>query len=94
MALIRPFSGSGSTGIMVEALNHHGADSFIGYLVSVMKGSMETTFYVIAVYFGAVGVRRMRHTLIPCLAADVAGVVLATLVCHFFFGHVPLSLAK
>ena len=94
MALIRPFSGSGSTGIMLEALNFHGADSFIGYLVSVMKGSMETTFYVIAVYFGAVGVRRMRHTLIPCLAADVAGVVLATIVCHFFFAHVPLSLAK
>ena len=94
MALIRPFSGSGSTGIMVEALNHHGADSFIGYLVSVMKGSMETTFYVIAVYFGAVGVRRMRHTLIPCLAADVAGVVLATMRLHLKPWPALLSLAK
>lgn len=94
MAVIRPFSGSGSNGVMVEALTVHGADSFIGYLVSVIKGSMETTFYVIAVYFGAVGVRRLRHTLIPCLAADVMGVVVATIVCHFFFGHVPMSMPK
>lgn len=94
MALIRPFSGSGSNGVMIEAMNFHGPDSFIGYLVSVIKGSMETTFYVIAVYFGAVGVRRLRHTVIPCLAADVVGVIAATIVCHFFFGHVPLSVPK
>lgn len=86
MALIRPLSGSGALAVMSEAMKAHGPDSFVGYLVSVINGSMETTFYVLAVYFGSVQVRALRHTLIACLAADLAGVVAATALCHLFFG--------
>ena len=85
-ALMRPLSGSGARGLMLEAMEAHGADSFTGRLVSVIQGSTETTFYVLAVYFGSVGIRRTRHAL-PCgLAADLAGVVAAILVCYLFFG--------
>jgi spore maturation protein SpmB len=86
MALIRPLSGSGALGVMTETMKTYGPDSFVGYLVSVLNGSMETTFYVLAVYFGSVQVRTLRHTLIACLAADFAGIVGATAVCHLFFG--------
>ncbi|MHB8873729.1 MAG: nucleoside recognition domain-containing protein [Myxococcaceae bacterium] len=86
MALIRPLSGTGALGVMTETMRAHGPDSFIGYLVSVLNGSMETTFYVLAVYFGSVQVRALRHTVIACLAADAAGIVGATVVCHVFFG--------
>ena len=86
MALMRPLSGSGALGVMSETFSAHGADSLIGRMVSVMMGSGETTFYVLAVYFGSVGIRRTRHAL-PCgLAADVAGAVAAILVCYLFFG--------
>jgi spore maturation protein SpmB len=85
-ALMRPLSGSGARGLMLEAMETHGADSFVGRLVSVIQGSTETTFYVLAVYFGSVGIRRTRHAL-PCgLAADVAGAVSAILICYLFFG--------
>jgi spore maturation protein SpmA len=85
-ALMRPLSGSGARGLMLETMEAHGADSFAGRLVSVIQGSTETTFYVLAVYFGSVGIRRTRHAL-PCgLAADLAGVVAAILVCYLFFG--------
>jgi len=85
-ALMRPLSGSGARGLMLEAMEAHGADSFAGRLVSVIQGSTETTFYVLAVYFGSVGIRRTRHAL-PCgLAADAAGVVAAISVCYLFFG--------
>jgi spore maturation protein SpmA len=85
-ALMRPLSGSGARGLMLETMEAHGADSFVGRLVSVIQGSTETTFYVLAVYFGSVGIRRTRHAL-PCgLAADVAGVIAAILVCYLFFG--------
>jgi spore maturation protein SpmA len=85
-ALMRPLSGSGARGLMLEAMEAHGADSFVGRLVSVIQGSTETTFYVLAVYFGSVGIRRTRHAL-PCgLAADVAGAVSAILICYLFFG--------
>ncbi len=85
-ALMKPLSGSGARGLMIETMEAHGADSFAGRLVSVVQGSTETTFYVLAVYFGSVGIRRTRHAL-PCgLAADFAGAVAAILVCYLFFG--------
>jgi spore maturation protein SpmA len=85
-ALMRPLSGSGARGLMLETMEAYGADSFAGRLVSVIQGSTETTFYVLAVYFGSVGIRRTRHAL-PCgLAADLAGIVAAILVCYLFFG--------
>ena len=78
MALLRPLSGSGAYGILAETLQTYGPDSHVGYLVSTLQGSTETTFYVIAVYFGAVGVTRLRHALAAGLIADVAGVIGAT----------------
>jgi spore maturation protein SpmA len=79
MALLRSLSGSGSYGLAMDLMKTHTPDSFVGYLVSVINGSSETTFYVLAVYFGSVGVRNVRHAVIACLAADAAG-VLASLV--------------
>ena len=85
-ALMRPLSGSGARGLMLETMEAHGADSFVGRLVSVLQGSTETTFYVLAVYFGSVGIRRSRHALACGLTADAAGVVAAILICYLFFG--------
>ena len=85
-ALMKPLSGSGARGLMIETMNAHGADSFAGRLVSVIQGSTETTFYVLAVYFGAVGIRRTRHAVVCGLAADLAGVLAAILVSYLFFG--------
>ena len=86
MALLRPLSGSGAFGVMSEILKTHGPDSFIGMLVSAFQGSTETTFYVLAIYFGAARVRAGRYTLAACLAADVAGISAATAATHLFFG--------
>jgi spore maturation protein SpmB len=88
MALMRPLSGSGAYGILASIINDPaiGPDSYTGYLVSTLQGSTETTFYVLAVYFGAVQVRRIRHSLAAALTADVAGVVFAVLACSFFLG--------
>ncbi len=86
MALLRPFSGSGAFGVMSEILQARGPDSFVGLLVSSFQGSTETTFYVLAVYFGAARVRAGRYTLIACLCGDVAGVATATAACHWIFG--------
>ncbi len=77
MALIRPLSGSGALGVVTETLATHGPDSFVGFLTSVMNGSTETTFYVLAVYYGSVQIRAIRHTLVACLCADATGVVAA-----------------
>ncbi len=89
MALIRPLSGSGAMGYMSEVVNTTGPDTYVGYLVSTMQGSTETTFYVVAVYFGAVGVSRLRHA-IPCaLTADMTGVVATVLICRLMFGAAP-----
>jgi len=85
-ALMRPLSGSGARGLMLETMETHGADSFAGRLVSIVQGSTETTFYVLAVYFGAVGIRRTRHAVACGLAADAGGLVAAILVCYLFFG--------
>jgi spore maturation protein SpmA len=86
MALMRPLSGSGAYGILASIINDPtiGPDSYTGYLVSTLQGSTETTFYVMAVYFGAVQVRRIRHALAAGLTADVAGIIFAVLACSFF----------
>lgn len=86
MALIRPLSGSGALGVMSEIITTHGPDSFIGMLTCTLMGSTETTFYVLAVYFGAAGVVDGRHALLCCLLGDVAGFFGAVAACHFFFG--------
>ncbi|MFC2083427.1 nucleoside recognition domain-containing protein [Bacteroidota bacterium] len=86
MAIMRPLSGSGSLGIMAEIISVHGADSFIGILVSTFFGSTETTFYVLAVYFGAVNIRKTRHALAAGLLADVAGIVGAVFIVRLLFG--------
>ncbi len=77
MALIRPLSGSGGMAVMVETMQTYGPDSFVGYLVSVINGSTETTFYVLALYCGSVGVRATRHTLAVCLLTDACGILAA-----------------
>jgi len=84
MALMRPLSGSGAFGLMSEIVNQ-GPNSFLADLVSVIQGSTETTFYVLAVYFGAVGIRRTRHALPAALCADAAGIIASVLVCNFWF---------
>lgn len=86
MALMRPLSGSGSLGIMAETMAVHGPDSFIGILVSTFFGSTETTFYVLAVYFGAVSIKNTRHALPVGLLADVAGILGALFIVKLLFG--------
>ncbi len=88
MALLRPLSGSGAYGVMASVINDPaiGPDSYIGYLVSTLQGSSETTFYVLAVYFGAVQVRRVRHTLVAALTADLVAVIAAVAACSWLFG--------
>ena len=90
MALIRPLSGSGALAVMAEAMKTYGPDSFIGYLVSVINGGTETTFYVLALYFGAVQVKSMRHTLAACIATDFVGPLGAFIACKIFFANVPM----
>ncbi|HVP30475.1 MAG TPA: nucleoside recognition domain-containing protein [Myxococcota bacterium] len=85
MAILRPLSGSGAFGVMSEILKSQGPDSFVGMLVSTLQGSTETTFYVLAVYFGAAGVKDGRHALACCLLGDLAGFAMATAACHLFF---------
>ncbi len=85
MALMRPLSGSGAMAVMADALAAHGPDSFIGNLVSTINGGTETTFYVLALYFGAVGVKKWRHTLLACLTADVVAPLAGLAACHLFF---------
>ncbi len=85
-ALMKPLSGSGARGMLIETMQTHGADSFAGRLASVIQGSTETTFYVLAVYFGSVGIRKTRHAIACGLAADAAGIIAAILVSYLFFG--------
>jgi spore maturation protein B len=85
MALMRPLSGSGSLGIMTELMNVHGPDSLIGIMASTMYGSSETTFYVLAVYFGAVGVKNTRHAVPTGLIADLAGMLAAVWIVNLLF---------
>jgi spore maturation protein SpmA len=85
MAIIRPLSGSGAFAYMSSIFNQYGPDSFVGNMVSVMQGSFETTLYVLAVYFGSVGVYRVRHALAAGLLADLAGIIATVALCHVFF---------
>lgn len=84
-ALMKPLSGSGARGMMIDAMNTHGADSFVGRLASVFQGSTDTTFYVLAVYFGSVGIKRTRHALACGLIADFAGILAAIFIAYLFF---------
>ena len=86
LALIRPLSGSGALGVMSELITVHGADSFIGRMASTMMGSTETTFYVLAVYFGAVNIKKTRHAVPAGLVADVFGILAALFICKVVFG--------
>ena len=85
-ALMKPLSGSGARGMMVDAMATYGADSFAGRLSCIFQGSTDTTFYILAVYFGSVGIRYTRHAVACGLLADLAGVVAAIGVCYLFFG--------
>ena len=85
-ALMKPLSGSGARGMMVDAMTTYGADSFVGRLSCIFQGSTDTTFYILAVYFGSVGVRYTRHAVACGLLADLSGVLAAIAICYFFFG--------
>lgn len=85
-ALVKPFSGSAARAMLIETMHHYGVDSFPALLAATVQGSTETTFYVVAVYYGAVGITRVRHTIGCALLADLAGVLAAIAVCYWFFG--------
>lgn len=85
VAIMRPLSGSGTLGLVTEIMKTHGPDSFLGRLVSTMYGSTETTFYVLAVYFGSVGIKQTRHAVPAGLLADAAGLLAALFICKLFF---------
>ncbi len=85
LALIRPFSGSAANGVMAELIHQHGGNSFIAKTAATLMGSTETTFYVIAVYFGAVNIRRTRHAIPAGLLADLAGIIATVCICRYLF---------
>lgn len=85
MAIMRPLSGGGATGVMNDLMMTYGPDSLIGRIASTMMGSTETTFYVLAVYFGAVSIRKTRHAVAAGLLADVAGLLTAVWICNLMF---------
>ena len=85
-AIMKPLSGSGARGLMVDAMTTYGPDSFVGRLTCIFQGSTDTTFYILAVYFGSVGIAKTRHA-VPCgLIADAAGIISAIFICYLFFG--------
>ena len=86
LALIKPFSGSGSTAVLTQIYRACGPDSFAGRVASVMAGSTETTFYAVAVYFGAVGVKKTRHPIPAALLGDLTACIFSALTVHLFFG--------
>ena len=85
LALLRPFSGSGSLGVVSEILKTNGPDSYPGRIASVMMGSTETTFYTVALYYGVAKVKNIRHTLHAALLADFCGIIGSVIVCRIFF---------
>ena len=85
LAIMRPLSGSGSLGVVTELVKVHGPDSFIGRLAASAYGSTETTFYVLAVYFGSVGIKKTRHAVISGLVADIVSLIAAIIVCRMAF---------
>jgi len=85
-AIMKPLSGSGARGLMVDAMTTYGADTFVGRLACIFQGSTDTTFYILAVYFGSVGIAKTRHA-VPCgLIADAVGIISAIFICYLFFG--------
>ena len=84
-ALMKPLSGSGARGMMVDAMTTYGADSFVGRLSCIFQGSTDTTFYILAVYFGSVGIKHTRHAVSCGLLADLAGIIAAIFICYLFF---------
>ncbi|MDR2791969.1 MAG: spore maturation protein [Tannerellaceae bacterium] len=87
--LMKPLSGSGARGLMIDAMTTYGADSFAGRLACIVQGSTDTTFYVLALYYGSIGIRRTRYTLPCALLADLAGVIAAILAAYLFFPPIP-----
>ena len=85
LALMRPLSGSGSLGLLTDLINQHGAESLIAKIGATMFGSTETTFYVLAVYFGSIGIKRSRHALVAGLIADAVGIISAVYLCRLLF---------
>ncbi|MDJ0714400.1 MAG: spore maturation protein [Prochloraceae cyanobacterium] len=86
LAVMRPLSGSGSFGLLSDLVNQYGQDSLFAKIGATMYGSTETTFYVLAVYFGSVGIKKVRHALISGLIADLVGILSAVYICRFLFG--------
>jgi len=86
LALMRPLSGSASTGMLAELFQVYGPDSFVGRVASTMMGSTETIFYTLSIYFGAVGIKRMRYTLWGALIAELAGLIASVIICRIVFG--------
>ncbi|HEX2921906.1 MAG TPA: nucleoside recognition domain-containing protein [Bacteroidales bacterium] len=86
VAFMKPLSGSGARGLMIDAMTTHGADSFIGRLSCTLQGATDTTFYIVAVYFGSVGIKNTRHAIGCGLLADLAGVIASILIAYLFFG--------
>ena len=84
-AMMKPLSGSGARGMMVDAMTTYGADSFVGRLSCIFQGSTDTTFYILAVYFGSVGIRYTRHAVACGLLADLAGIIAAIFISYLFF---------
>jgi len=87
VAFMKPLSGSGARGLMVDAMTTYGADSFVGRLACTLQGATDTTFYILAVYFGSVGIKNTRHAVGCSLLADLAGIITAILVAYLFFGQ-------
>lgn len=87
MALLRPVSGGGATALLVQVFEDCGPDSFAGRVASVLAGSSETTFYALTLYYGSVGIRQTRHTLLAAVAADVTALVMSVLTVHLFFSR-------
>jgi len=83
---MKPLSGSGARGLMLDAMQTYGADSFVGRLSSIVQGSCDTTFYVVALYYGSVGIRNSRYTIQCALLADLAGAIAAIFLTYLFFG--------
>jgi len=85
LAVVRPLSGSGSLGILADILATYGPDSMIGRIASTMQGSADTTFYIVTVYFGAVGIRKVRHSILAGLIADFVGFIASVVICKLVF---------
>jgi spore maturation protein SpmB len=85
-AIMKPLSGSGARGLMIEAMTTYGADSLVGRLCCILQGTTDTTFYVLAVYFGSIGIKNTRHAVACCLLADLVGVIAAFTIANIFFG--------